>query len=194
VPEPGNAQAGLWAGCINSWIGVKRAQRMPGRPRCRSEKKTRTHFEHEREPTHLGWHRVDIPATIPLGWEKGHPYSMVDCTSRFPESTNSVPPAGGLNENDERHLWLRKGRLTLVDRFHIAGDLLMTIRGRASNQYQQVLMPVGIADGNVPRPAFRQHASPGNRYRNRTVGSDLPYSCFPFPCLILTSTVLTDHH
>jgi hypothetical protein len=30
--EPGNAQAGLWACCINSWIGVKRAQRMPGRP------------------------------------------------------------------------------------------------------------------------------------------------------------------
>ncbi len=30
VTEPSNAKAGLWAGCVNSWIGVKRAQRMPG--------------------------------------------------------------------------------------------------------------------------------------------------------------------
>ena len=83
MTEPGNAQAGLWACCINSWIGVKRAQRMPGRPCCCSEKETRAHFEHEREPTHLGWHRVDVSATIPLGWKKGHHYSMLDRTSRF---------------------------------------------------------------------------------------------------------------
>ena len=31
VTEPSNAEAGLWACCINSWIGVKRAQRVPGR-------------------------------------------------------------------------------------------------------------------------------------------------------------------
>jgi hypothetical protein len=47
VTEPGNAQAGLWACRINSWIGVKRPRHMPGRPRCCSEKETRAHFEHE---------------------------------------------------------------------------------------------------------------------------------------------------
>ena len=87
VTEPSNAEAGLWACCINSWIGVKRAERMPGRPRRCSEKERRAHFEHEREPAHLGGHRVYILATIPFGWKKGHHYSMVDCASRFPEST-----------------------------------------------------------------------------------------------------------
>jgi hypothetical protein len=92
VPEPGYAQAGLWACGINSRIGVKWAQQMPGRPRCRSEEETRAHFEHEREPTHLGGHRVDIPAAIPLGREKVHHYSMVDCASRFLESNGFAPP------------------------------------------------------------------------------------------------------
>jgi hypothetical protein len=85
VTESCNAEAGLWACCINSQICVKRAQRVPGRPRCRSEKETRTHFEREREPTHLGGHWVDITATVPLGWKKGHHHSMVDCASRFLE-------------------------------------------------------------------------------------------------------------
>ena len=90
MTEPGNAQAGLWACCINSWIGVKRAQRMPGRPCCCSEKETRAHFEHEREPTRPGWHRVDVPATISLGWKKGHHNSMLDRTSRFLEKSCST--------------------------------------------------------------------------------------------------------
>jgi len=97
VTEPGDAQAGLWACCKNSWIGVKRAQRMPGRPRCSSEKETRAHFEQERGPAHLGFDRIDIPVTISLGWKKGHHYSMVDRTSRFLESTTlAQTPTGGL--------------------------------------------------------------------------------------------------
>jgi hypothetical protein len=84
VTEPGYAEAGLWARCINSGIGVKRAQRMSWRPRCCAEKETRAHFEQEREPTNLGWHRIDIPATIPLGWKKCHRHSMVDRTSKIP--------------------------------------------------------------------------------------------------------------
>lgn len=39
VAEPGSAQAGLWACGINTWIGVKRPQRMPRGPRCCSKKK-----------------------------------------------------------------------------------------------------------------------------------------------------------
>jgi hypothetical protein len=64
---------------------VERSQRLPRRPRRRSKKEARTYFEHDRDPAHLGRHRVHKPAANPLGFKKGHAYSMAERTSRFPE-------------------------------------------------------------------------------------------------------------
>jgi hypothetical protein len=96
VTEPGNAQARFWTGCVDAWISVKRARRVPRRPCRSSEKETRSQFEHERRPADLRWYGVNIPATIPLGWKKSHRYSMVDRILKIPESTMLRKPTRSL--------------------------------------------------------------------------------------------------
>ena len=63
-----------------------------------------------------------------------------------------------------------------------ADDSGRTLGGKSSQATENVLTK------------FPTSVAPRIRNRTRTVGSGLPFSCFPLQCLILTSKVLTDNH